>query len=466
MTSAPHRSNTATPEEIAELYAWETAAGVDSLVEYVPRITKQWTAPWHLAPIAELFVRAEYEPVRATVSVPPRHGKTELLIHAVPWWLSRHPRDVLAYVSYSGDLAQTKSKRSMDLARFAEVAMRSDVARASEWRTSSGGGMLATGIGGPLTGHGANILIIDDPIKNREEAESPTVRRRNWEWFTSTGLTRIEPGGSCIIVHTRWHQDDLIGKLMAERPGEWEHVNLQAVDVDDDESALWPERWPRSALDERKKEVGDYDWWSLFMGQPRPRGGALFRDATYYGKFPDVEGARILIVCDPAATAKTHADHSAIVVGAGRLAHGLPAVDLLEVHRLQVEIPVLVEYLHQLQLKWHAPIGVEAVGGFKSVPQTLRHMDSKLKVLELGATSDKFTRALPCAAAWNDGRIRVPLSAPWLSEFLGEVAAFTGVGDAHDDQVDALAHMYTTFAQLLKKSGRRPTGVAPGLPFG
>lgn len=450
--------------DLARLHALESACGVDSLVEYVPRITPQWMSPWHLAPIADIFVRAQFGPVRATVSVPPRHGKTELLIHAVPWWLSRNPQDVLVYVSYSSDLAHTKSKRALDLTRNAGILLRRDVAKASEWRTAYDGGMLSTGIGGPLTGHGADVLIIDDPIKNREEAESATVRKRNWEWFTSTGLTRLEPGASCIVVHNRWHEDDLIGRLKRERGNEWEHINLPALNSDG--QSLWPERWPADILNMQKREVGDYDWWSLYMGQPRPRGGKLFKQATFYGKFPDLDDARIFIVCDPAATSKTHADHSSIVVGAGKLGPGnLPHVDILEVHRLQVEIPVLVGYLIELQRKWQAPVGVEAVGGFKGVPQSLRAHDKRLRVLDIQATADKFTRALPAAAAWNDGRIRVPVSAPWLPDFLGELAVFTGLGDAHDDQVDGLAHLYTLFDRSLKRRPRS-SNRAPGLPFG
>lgn len=458
-----------TEAEWTELHALETAAGVDSLIEFVPRVTPTWVPPWHLSPIANLFVRAEYEPIRATVSVPPRHGKTELIIHAIPWWLSRHPASHLAYVSYSADLAVAKSRRALDLAKRAEVPLRPDAQRANEWLTPSEGGLKATGIGGGLTGHGADVLIIDDPIKNREEAESSTIRQKTWDWFTSTGLTRVEPGGSVIVVHTRWHTDDLIGRLEREQPNRWEHINLPAISPAG--SALWPWRWPVDALDVRHADVGEYDWWALYMGQPRPRGGKLFRDPTYYGRFPDVEGVRILLSCDPAATASTHADHSAIIVAAAKLdARGLPTLDILDVIRLQVEIPVLVGYLLELQKTWQSPIVVEAVGGFKAVPQMLRAVTNgkHLRIIEAPVIGDKFTRALPAAAAWNDGRIRVPQAARWLPEFLDELAKFTGLGDAHDDQTDALAHLFNMFNRLLRphRNGDDIRNRAPWLPFG
>jgi predicted phage terminase large subunit-like protein len=455
--------NDLSADEVAELHALETAVGADSLIEFIPRVTVQWMPPWHLAPIAQLFARAEFAPVRACVSVPPRHGKTEMLLHAMSWWLGRHPHDWIAYTSYAGDLAHRKSTRGREIAKAAGMP---SLGRASEWRSSIGrGGVLATGVGGPLTGEGANLLIVDDPIKNREEAESPTIRKKTEEWFTSTGLTRLEPGGSCIVVHTRWHDDDLIGRLTKHHGTPWETINLPAV-REEPRAALWPERWPLKALKLKRKEVGEYDWWSLYMGQPQPRGGRLFGLPTFYGRFPDLENAYILIACDPATTSSTRADHSAIVVGAGKIgADGLPSVDLLEVHRLQVETPVLVAYLYEVQKRWGAAIGIEAVGGFKGVPQSLRALDRRLRIAEIHPTADKFVRALPAAAAWNTGRIRVPQGAQWLPDFLGEVQSFTGVGDAEDDQVDALAHLYNLFDQLLK-SRKRGSRRAPGLPFG
>lgn len=454
-------------ELLAELHLMESAIGADSLLDFIPRVTKQWVAPRHLKPIAELFTRAEYGPVRACVSVPPRHGKTELLIHAIPWWLHRHPEQTCVYVSYSGDLANDKSKRSLDISKESGLPLRPDMQRGTQWRTYAGGGMLATGIGGPLTGYGANLLIIDDPIKNREEAESMTVRQRNWEWFTSTALTRVEPGGSVIVVHTRWHDDDLIGRLQKEQGQKWEYVNLPALS-ETDGTALWPTRWPADSLNLRRKEVGEYDWWSLFMGQPRPKGGKLFKDPTYYD-YPNVQGTRFLICCDPAATGATRADHSAVVVGsAWRDKQGLVHIDILDVHRVQVEMPVLAQYLVAVQERWQAPIAVEAVGGFKAVPQMLRQLSKTLRILELNAVGDKFTRSLPAAAAWNDGRIRVPKHAPWLGAYLRELTSFTGVSDAQDDQVDATAHLYATFAKLLPASigGQQQPREAQWAPFG
>lgn len=463
-----------TPEQLAELHLLETAAGADSLLDFIPRVTRQYMRPSHLYPVAKLFSRAEFGPVRACVSVPPRHSKTELILHGIAWWLSRHPDSNVVYVSYGANLANTKSGRAKMLSQMAGVPL-ANVQRQSEWHTAAGGMVLATGIGGALTGHGANLLIIDDPVKNREEAESATIRDRNWDWFTSTAMTRVMPGGSVIVVHTRWHDDDLIGRI--DRELGWEIINLPAIAEPEDAlgrevgEPLWPGMWQLKELETRRTEIGEYDWASLFQGQPRPKGGRLFKTPTFYDE-PNW-AARPLVICDPAATAKTSSDYSAIVVGLGWLDEktGLPWIDIVEVLRIQVEIPQLVQILYEVQKGWSSPawnayVGVEAVGGFKAVPQALRRIDKSLKVFDLKTVADKFTRALGAAAAWNDGRIRLPKrGAPWLKDYVNEIMTFTGVSDVHDDQTDATAHLFNQFVEMLPSKGH---GVRPamGLSFG
>jgi hypothetical protein len=164
-----------------------------------------------------------------------------------------------------------------DYAKRAGITLRDDSAALHEWRTPDGGGLLATGVGGPLTGHGVKLLVIDDPFKNREEADSALVRQKVYDWFTSTAMTRVEPGGSVIVVHTRWHRDDLIGRLARDEEVHWQVVNLPAIDASrDGDGSLWPERWPADALEVRRHEVGEYDWQSLYQGNPIARKGRVY----------------------------------------------------------------------------------------------------------------------------------------------------------------------------------------------
>jgi predicted phage terminase large subunit-like protein len=467
-----------------EIELWQTLeslAGVESLMDWIPLMSPNFEAPRHLTQLAEVLVRSQFEPVYVTISVPPRHSKTETLLHYVPWRLHREPSAEIAYCTYEANLAYTKSRRMRELAEATGVQFNKSAKSVKEWQTAQGGKLIATGVGGPITGKGAKLLIIDDPVKNREEAESPVIRQKIWDWFTSTALTRVEPGGSVVVCHTRWHDDDLIGRIKSEfgSHGEWVHISFPAVDERTDEvtgetrrKALWPSRWPLAELDRKRRLVGEYDWAALYQGQPRPKGGRMFGGATRYGlpNITDDKPFKIIIGADPAATEKTSSDYSCAVVMAftGEFNTLNFRGDILEVYRKQVQIPEFVARLRDLAVKWGAPIAVESVAGFKAVPQMLRNLDKRLRIFEAPALGDKFTRALPVAAAWNDGRIRVPHECEWeLSDFLNEVEKFTGVKDAHDDQVDAMAHCYNSAQMIIPQIIYKPQVPIPSnLPFG
>jgi len=228
-----------------------------SLGEFIPAVSPTFTTPVHLRPLLRVFERiAAGEEVRACVSVPPRHAKTETVLHGAAWLIARSPRFRVGYASYTASIAFAKSRAARDYTISAGV-----------------GGMLATGRGGALTGHGVDLLIVDDPFKNRSEADSPTIRESCFNWYTSTARTRLEPGGSIIITHTRWHPHDLIGRLKAAELG-YEHIVLPAIDLDG--RSLWSERYDLPALHAIREEVGDYDWQSLFMQDPVARKGLVY----------------------------------------------------------------------------------------------------------------------------------------------------------------------------------------------
>lgn len=467
-----------------EIDLWQTLeslAGVESLLDWIPIMSPTFSSPKHLVKLAEVLVRSQFEPVYCWISVPPRHSKTETLLHYVPWRLHRDPTTEIAYCTYEANLSYTKSRRMREMAEATGVQFKKAARNVKEWETLQGGKLIATGVGGPITGKGAKLLIIDDPIKNREEAESPVIRQKIWDWFTSTALTRVEPGGSVIVCHTRWHDDDLIGRIRQEFP-DWVGISYPAVDElygPDGQlvrrRALWPERWPLHELDKKRRLVGEYDWAALYQGQPRPKGGRMFGSATRYD-LPMIASTekpyKIIIGADPAATEKTSSDYSCAVVLAvtGEFNTLDFRADILEVYRKQVQIPEFVARLRDLALKWGAPIAVESVAGFKAVPQMLRNLDKRLKIMEAPVLGDKFTRSLPVSAAWNDpagGRVRVPQQADWLNDFLNEIEKFTGVKDAHDDQVDALAHAYNAAQMIMPQIVHNiPVGIKSGLPFG
>lgn len=427
----------------------------EALLEFIPRITPRYQAPGHLQALADLFERAERERVLAVVSMPPRHGKTETELHGIAWTLLRAPQKQVAFVGYAARFAEKKSRKARELAIKAGVPLAADAASRQDWRTGvEDGGLWATSICGPMTGEGFHLMLVDDPVKDRATAESATYRDHHYDWFNDTAFTRLEPNGSCIVTQTRWHPDDLAGRLIADG---WECVNLPAID--DAGAALWPERFPLEKLRPIQEQLGVYGWESLYQGNPRTRGGALFRDAVYYDELPR-SGLRFGLGFDLAYTAKTHADYS-VVVALAVDSDGIAYV--LDVRRQQVEATVFGETMRRVQADHGGTVLTGFVGGTEQgVVQFLAR--SGLRMHAIAAKEDKFVRAQPVAAAWNAGRVRLPRDKPWLAALVGELADFTGVNDRHDDQVDALAGAYhaITGNNTIGAPRAFPTRFVPG----
>ena len=218
---------------------------------------------WILAPHLELLNRklvdlAAGQIRRLLVTMPPRHGKSELCSVYLPaWYLGNYPERRIILASYESDFAASWGRRVRDVLEqhgqhLFEVSLRADSAAAYRWDLDGyTGGMIAVGVGGAATGRGADLFIIDDPVKSPEEAQSQTMSRRIWDWYRGVARTRLEPGGAMLLIMTRWSEDDLAGRLLADRDGEaWEVLNLPALAEDDDPigrvpgEALWPERFP------------------------------------------------------------------------------------------------------------------------------------------------------------------------------------------------------------------------------
>jgi len=429
----------------------------EPLATFIPRVSPRFVYPHWLGPLldelarAEAALRGEGPPVRVLVSVPPQHGKSTAVLHWLARLIGRYPWLRHAYCTYSASLSTRQSRACRRISVEAGVTLDPSAQRLEEWLTPQEGGISWTSIGGPLTGKPIDgIGIIDDPFKDRREAESQAIRETTWDWYTDTFLSRIHPGASQFVVATRWHVDDLSGRLAKQ--GGWTVVNLPAID--EEGAALWPEGRPIDWLLERKSIVGEYGWWSMYMGQPRPKGGALFDIATTC-KLSDVpRTGRVSIGVDLAYTKKTSADYSTAVV----LRECGGKVYVTHVLREQVMASDFVERLQRLgnqnpgaPMVWHGSTtergGADAIRSL-GLPQ----LRAKL------ATADKFVRSQEVAAAWNRGDVIVPHDAPWSRDFLDELQAFTGVGDRHDDQVDALA---SAFDGLPKGSGKPLIGAPP-----
>lgn len=216
---------------------------------------------------------------RIIISAPPRHGKSELVDKYVPTWvLECFPRWYVILATYGAELSEGFGRGARDLIidnqHLLRTRIRSDSKKVAFWQTEQGGGMVSVGLGGAITGRGANVLLIDDYVKEIKEALSPTYREYVWNWFTTTAYTRLEPGGSIIIIATRWHSDDLIGRILSNFPGQWTNILLPAEAEANDilgrkvGEPLFPERYPLSRLEEIKETLGSVFYQALYQQRP------------------------------------------------------------------------------------------------------------------------------------------------------------------------------------------------------
>lgn len=418
------------------------------LVAYVHEVSPELEPPEHLRPYAAILEAAcpsKTNPggVRVVVAAPPQHGKTELTLRAFLWWAIRAEPRRHCYATYNGDRALAVARKFWVLA---EQAGLEPVGVLDEIRLKGGATIKFTSIGGSLTGYPVDgVCVIDDPLKDATEAQSATIRQRCVEWFDTVAFTRRHPGTSFVVMATRWHPEDLSGVLVSRG---WRYVNLKAIAegpandngivIDDPAGrrageSLWPSVKPPEFFDEERKSP---HWWaSLYQGEPRPRGAKLFGEPARYTTLPTVY--RVGYGIDLAYTAKTQRDWSVCVeLWRQDRDNAEPLFYLVEVDRRQVQAPEFSAALKAKVERTAAPLRWYAYGPELGVGDFL--IRDGLYLQALPARGDKFVRAQDVAAAWNDGRVLVPENAPWLAVFLDELREFTGVGDLHDDQVDAL----------------------------
>jgi len=446
---------------LAKLELLEEDAKTD-LGLFIALTTPHHRRPTHLKPLLDLLDEAMVRPVFATISVPPRHFKTETLLHGIARMLRYRPRRTNAYATYSSEFASRKSRLARNIALRAGVQMHA-TARSSSiapaqtvnfWQTNAGGGFLAVGRGGGFTGDGVTgILCIDDPHKDRQDAESAVARQEVWDWFTDVALTRVEETGSILITHTRWHPDDLIGRILSSGDfQDWKHINLPALAEQNDPvgrqpgEALLPWKFSEAWFAKYRRRAGEYSFWSLYQGQPRPKGGKLFGPAHYYTELPStplVMGYGV----DMAYTAKKSSDYAVCVWMAKTKNEFFEDVFyILHVDRMQCAAPEFGKVLQQRKGRLSAPFYWRAVGPEKGSADLMRTlMGVPFEVLP--TTGDKFIHAQPLAAAWNTGRVLLPASnPPWVEDFVREFKDFSGINDPEDDQVDATGNVFDGLA--------------------
>ncbi len=407
---------------------------------------------------------ARQESPRLILCLPPRHGKSTILCQRLPvWHLGRNPDHEIVLATYGQALADDHSRaarRVRDAAVEKEVwehlAPRKDGKdTASEWETTRGT-VKAVGVGGPLTGRGAHLLVIDDPLKDAEEASSATIRRKIWEWYTTTAYTRLAPGGGVLVCMTRWHEADLAGQLLAEQEtgGDvWEVVRYPAIAEDDEEhrargAALHPERYPLDRLEAIRAAVGARSWASLYQQRPTSAEGEVFRREWFqtYRADPVTQSKlcdELAISVDCAFRASKHSDFVVLQVWGKRGAYRY----LLDQVRARMELPATQAALRGLAGKWPRVglILIEAKANGDALIQTMRAEITGLVGWDPRAC--KEARAQAASVQFESGQVWLPSpqDAPWVGDYCEELAGFPH--SAHDDQVDATSQLLLRWAR-------------------
>ena len=435
----------------------------------------RWKRAKHLDLLCDYLEQVEAGQMdRLIITMPPRHGKSMTVTESFPsWFIGRNPERRVIEVSYGAELARKfglNNRRKIDEfgIEIFDVKVSHENASATNWGIENHlGGMISSGIGGSITGQGADLLVIDDPIKNRKEAESQTYRDNIWAEWQDTLSSRLHPGGRVVIIMTRWHEDDLVGRLLAQSD-DWTLINLPALAEENDVigreegQSLWPEHgFNEKWCVKKKRSVGIRTWVSLFQGHPRPSDGNLFRMSMFRrftisgncykvaDKIYDKSVCKIFQTCDVAGSKKSSADY--FVLGTFALCPNGELL-LLEIFRERLEGPDQPTII-QRKFDEYRPvlIGVETANMGLTLYQLLRRLG--LPVIELKPDTDKYTRAIPAAARYEAGMIYHLENSHWLNDLESELLAFPN--GAHDDQVDVISYaVYMQSWGYLKEKKR------------
>lgn len=442
------------------------------------------------------------------ITMPPRHGKSTLSSVEFPaYFEARKPTRHTMSTSYNATLAADFGRQVRDIfidplvqQAFPHSTIAPDARAADVWRTTEGGNYFGIGLGGTTTGRPANLLNIDDPVKSREEAESPTMRKKVWDFYISGLDTRLQPEEGHIegqietlplriVTLTRWHPDDLAGRIMKTeewKNGEWFHLNFPAITIKDSdvqiprsalppedpdylanistvsagkryvtrgkEVALWEERFPLADL-KRRQRLNPRDFESLYQQRPYIEGGNILK-LDWWRHYPvDLNPSNfqaLIITADTAFSKSATADYSVFCVMG--LTHD-GDIYLLDVRRGRWDFPELKQRLIALNSQYRGKglraVYIEDKASGQSLLQEMRR-ESGMAVIPYKVTKDKVSRVNAITPLIEGGRVHIPSEAPWLDDFLNEAVAFPA--GEHDDQVDA----FTMGVDVLSRQAITP----------
>lgn len=427
---------------------------------------------------------------RVIIEMPPRHGKSEHVSRRLPpAFFGAHPDAKVIQASYSASLASKENRQVQRImlqpefrALFPNVQIPSKDSSAGDRRyvrnnqqfeiLGTGGQYISAGVGGPITGEGMTLGIVDDPIKNAEEADSETYRDNIWDWWLSTFLTRDEGDAAIVVCATRWHEDDLIGRILAQakETGEkWTVIKLEALreDMEDKEDpreegeALWPGKFSKAWMERRRKQLGDRWWNAMYQQQPSATEGNIFKRELWERFDLDMPPKYICKIQSEDTAHDTKSTNDFSVIETWGIWKG--GADLLDVWRERVAFPDLKEQTKALAIR-DAPswLLIERKGSGISLIQELQR-DTRLPIWGedpekpgVVPDKDKVARAQAAVGYVASKKIRIPKQAPWLADFLSEHANFPN--GKNDDQVDTTTQFINWYRTFWVQPAQRILG--------
>lgn len=437
----------------------------EKFMHFVKQVWPNFIHGYHHEEMAKAFERvASGEIKRLIINMPPRHTKSEFASYLLPaWFLGKFPQKKVIQTSHTAELAVGFGRKVRNLVDsevyktiFPGVGLQADSKAAGRWATNAGGDYFAIGVGGAVTGKGADILIIDDPHSEQEAALSetnPEIYDKTYEWYTSGPRQRLQPGGSIIIVMTRWSKKDLTGQVlksaMQRDTGEdWEVIEFPALW--DDDSPLWPEFWSQKELLALREELPVGKWMAQYMQQPTSEVSAIIKREWWriweHETPPPCEF--IIQSWDTAFLKSERADYSACTTWGVFYQDddtGRPQANiiLLNSFKRRMEFPELKQKAMQQYEEWQPDsLIIEAKASGAPLVFELRSMGLPVQEYTPSKGNDKISRLNAVADIFASGRVWVP-ETRWADELVEEVASFPS--GEHDDLVDSMSQAIMRF---------------------
>jgi predicted phage terminase large subunit-like protein len=457
----------------------------DNFVDFIEAVQPDYVFNWHHLVLIDALQRlADREFERLIVMMPPRHGKSQLVSRLFPAWaFARDRQEQIILSSYSLDLASAMNRDCQRIITGDEYRRLFPETRLNERNSAAAvrnnhrfdivgetGYFIAAGVGGGITGAGATIGIIDDPVKNAQEADSQTYRNTAWEWYTTTFKTRFEPNAVEVICQTRWHEDDLTGRILKQIEEEGSEVSTEIISLPalcehpeqyrDIGDALWPGKYSRGKLLKMQNDLGSRAWGALYQQRPAPEEGNLIKRDwfdVYDPKKVDLSGTPVNFFFDTAYTDKEANDPTAGIAYVKKGDDYYVLECRAEWLEFLEQTKFILDFCSDNGYTVRSLARVEPKATGKSIVQVLKRQ-TKLNIVESEPPKDsKIARVNSIAARLEAGRVLLPKGQAWVAGFLDECAAFPN--GAHDDRVDCLCGMILSEENPVRGFRRRVSSI-------